>query len=251
MLQLIGGALSAQGDVLEKPRIFYRNERSIGLMMNSNGFGAGFRYASRVNARNKTIYEAGFASIKHPKEMKISNYSAYTTRSFVYGKTNSFFNVQTGWGKQREVFRKIDRGGISVRTYFSIGPSLGILKPIYYEVVKGGIGLEKPFLEVEKFSTATHLGNIYGKASFFRGFNEIKVVPGATGRAGVSFEYSTNDLTIHAIESGLSLDVFPKRIEIMATETKKNNFIFVTLFVSYRFGRVVDASGIVDTGELF
>ena len=63
----LGEFVSAQGEILEQPRIFYRNERSIGGMMNTNGFGAGFRYAKRVNARNKTIYELGFSSVNHPK----------------------------------------------------------------------------------------------------------------------------------------------------------------------------------------
>ena len=252
LLQLMGGALFAQGEILEAPRIFYRNERSIGLMMNSNGFGAGGRYAKRINARKKTIYEVGFSSIKHPKEIKINNNYNYSSRSFVFGKMNSFISLQSGWGKQKEMFRKIDYGGISIRRYFSVGPALGILKPIYYEVIESGAGgLGQPYLVDEKFNTATHQGNIYGRSSFFKGIKEISVVPGACGRAGVSFEYSKSDITIHAIETGVALDIFPKRIEIMATDIEKNNFFFLTLFVSYRFGRVVDASGILDEEDLF
>lgn len=239
--------LLAQGEILEQPRIFYRNERSIGIMMNTNGFGAGFRYATRINARNKSIWEAGFSSIKHPKEVKINNYNSFNSRSFVFGKMNSFISIETGWGKQHEFFRKADRGGISVRGYFSGGPALGVLKPIYYEVANY---LDQTYT-IEKFSTSIHRGLILGKASFFKGMKEINVVPGATVRAGMSFEYSTSDITIHAIESGLSLDVFPKRIEIMATDVEHNSFYFLTLFVSYRFGRVIDASGVVDEDDLF
>ncbi len=220
-------------------------------MLNSNGFGAGGRYAKRINARRKTIYEINLASIKHPKEVKISNNYNYKSRSFVFGKVNSFVNIQGGWGKQFEMFRKIDRGGISIRRYFSVGPALGILKPIYYEVIKTvSGGYNEAYLEDEKFSADMFRDNIYGKASFFKGIKEISVVPGAYARAGVSFEYSTSDVTIHALETGVSLDLFPKRIEIMATDIEKNNFFFLTLFVSYRFGRVVDARGIMDADEL-
>ena len=48
-----GGPLLAQGDLTENPRIFYRNERSIGVLVNSNGWGVSGRYAKRLNARNK------------------------------------------------------------------------------------------------------------------------------------------------------------------------------------------------------
>ena len=36
---------------------------------------------------------------------------------------------------------------------------------------------------------------------------------------------------------------------IMATE--HNNFYFLTLFVTYRFGKVVDAKGIIDEGNMY
>jgi len=65
----------------------------------------------------------------------------------------------------------------------------------------------------------------------------------------MSFEYSKSDITIHAIETGVSLDLFPKEMVIMATE--QNNFYFLTLFVAYRFGKVVDDQGIVDEGDLY
>jgi len=246
LIYLAGGFLSAQGDLAENPRIFYRNERSIGVLINSNGWGVSGRYAKRLNARNKNIWEIDFANIKHPKEIKISN-SYYNNRSFVFGKTNIFVNFRGGWGKQKEMFRKVDRGGISIRRYFSFGPTIGILKPIYYEVYKTGEG-NQYYIEEEKFDPSIHQGYIYGRASFFKGFDEVSVMPGVYGRFGMSFEYSTSDISIHAIETAVSLDLFPKEMEIMATE--RNNFYFLTLSVSYRFGKVVDARGIIDDDDL-
>ena len=246
LIYLAGGFLSAQGDLAENPRIFYRNERSIGVLINSNGWGVSGRYAKRLNARNKNIWEIDFANIKHPKEIKISN-SYYNNRSFVFGKTNIFVNFRGGWGKQKEMFRKVDRGGISIRRYFSFGPTIGILKPIYYEVYKTGEG-NQYYIEEEKFDPSIHQGYIYGRASFFKGFDEVSVMPGVYGRFGMSFEYSTSDISIHAIETAVSLDLFPKEMEIMATE--RNNFYFLTLSVSYRFGKVVDARGIIDDNDL-
>jgi len=246
LFQLLGGFLLAQGDIAENPRIFYRNEKSLGILINSNGWGVSGRYAQRLNARNKTIYEVDFANIKHPKEVKISN-NYINNRSFVYGKKNIFFDFRGGWGKQKEVFRKIDRGGISVRRYFSVGPTLGVLKPIYYEVYEAGTGSEYNIVD-KKFDPSIHSGYIYGRSSFFKGLNEISVMPGAFGRFGMSFEYSTSDINMHAIETAVSLDLFPKHMEIMATE--QNSFYFLTLSVSYRFGKVVDASGTVDEKDL-
>jgi hypothetical protein len=246
LFSLAGPSLFAQGELAESPRIFYRNEKSIGALLNSNGWGLSGRYAKRINARKKTIYEIDFANIKHPKEIKISN-TYYNNRSFVFGKKNLFINIRGGWGKQKEIFRKVDLGGISIRRYFTVGPAIGILKPIYYDVFKTE-GINDYYISEEKFSTSTHQGNIYGRASFFRGIDEISVMPGIYGRFGISFEYSKSDIFIHAIETSVGLDLFPKEMEIMATE--KNNFYFLTLSVSYRFGKVVDARGIIDEEDL-
>lgn len=243
-LHLAGGFLLAQGDLADKPRIFYRNEKTLGILLNSNGWGVSGRYAKRLNARNKTIYEVDIVNIKHAKELKISN-SGYDNRSFIFGKENLFINFRGGWGKQKEIFRKIDRGGISIRRYFSLGPTIGVLKPIYYELYD----YNEDSYVVEKFSSTIHTPNIIvGRASFFKGFNEIFVMPGIFGRFGMSFEYSTHDISIHAIETAVSLDLFPKRMEIMATQ--KSSFFFLTLSVSYRFGKVVDATGRVDTDKI-
>jgi hypothetical protein len=79
---------------------------------------------------------------------------------------------------------------------------------------------------------------IYGKASFFKGFNELKVMPGIFAKGGFNFEYSKQDKIIHAIEVGAQINMFIQEIPIMATE--KNNAIFFSLFASYRFGVVLD-----------
>jgi len=94
-------------------------------------------------------------------------------------------------------------------------------------------------IKIEKFSEGIHQpSDIYGRASFFKGFDEIKFVPGAYVKLGLNFEYSKIDRVIHALEVGVTFDTFIKKIPIMASEDNKQ--FFFALFVSYRFGRIVD-----------
>ncbi len=229
----------AQGELSEDPGIFYRNEISVGLLLNSNGAGASVRYGKRINARNKQIFEADLIGIKHPKEVRVSH-PYNPSKSFVYGKENGFYVLRAGYGRQREMFRKIDKGGIAIRGYFSLGPSLGMIKPIYYEVLRPTGGIYENTLSEEKFDKSIHQTQIYGRASFFRGVNEIMLAPGAYARIGVSFEYSRKDISLHALEGGLAIDAFVRKIPVMATE--KKDFFFFSLFVSYRFGKILDAT---------
>ena len=64
------------------------------------------------------------------------------------------------------------------------------------------------------------------------------MVPGLYAKGGFNFEYSKQDKIIHAIELGLQINAFPKEIPIMAGTD--NNAIFFSLFLSYRFGVIVD-----------
>jgi hypothetical protein len=81
--------------------------------------------------------------------------------------------------------------------------------------------------------------DIYDRMSFFMGVNETKLVPGVFARAGLSFEYSSEDRAVHALEGGVQLEGFLKKLPILAIED--NRQLFLTLFASYRFGKVLDA----------
>ncbi len=232
-----------QGEIEEQEKIFYRNERTIAFLLNSNGMAANFRYAKRIDAFKKTTYEVELANIKHPKEERLSTNTYPASGSFVYGKTNLFINLRGGIGLQNEIFRKRDRGGISIRYFYNVGPAIGFLKPIYYKILyydnnnPTGPGIRK----IEKFETSNHTstGYIEGKASFFKGFDELSVVPGAYGKIGFTFEFSKFDEVFHAIETGIIFDAFLKKMPIMAVENDSR--FFFALFVSYRFGKVIDA----------
>ncbi len=234
------GPLLAQGEIDEQLRVMLRDERSYGIFLNSNGFGANYRYGFWRNARNQFIIDADFAYVKHPKEYKTVLTYNYSTHRYVFGKENLFWELKGLAGWQKELYRKIDRNGISVRMFYSGGASIGFLKPIYYKVFTTSPVGEIIDEEYLKFSPSLHQSNIGGRGPFFMGFNEIKIVPGLTGKAGFSFEYSQKDAIIHALEASVSLTAYPKHIPIMATE--KNNFLFFNLMVGYRFGRIIDIS---------
>jgi hypothetical protein len=229
-----------QGEIDNQDKIFYRDERTFSAFLTSNGFGGNYRYGKRQNARNKRLYEIDFLSVKHPKETKLSTPQIYNTRSFVYGKTNSFFALRPLIGFQQELYRKIDKGGISIRYFYAGGPAIGLYKPIYYEVLTSVSPDNRlGYFDTQKFDPSIQHTTIYGRASFFKGLKETKIVPGATFKLGTSFEYSTVDELIHAIELGVSVDAFIKKIPIMAID--RNPRLFVSLFLGYRFGKVINA----------
>jgi hypothetical protein len=240
---ILFGAISliAQGDLDEQQKVFFRNERSFALLLNSDGFGISYREAKRINYLNKRLLEFDLGTLKHPKEYKVTNPYAQTAGSFVFGKLNTVIFLRGGIGHQHEIFSKADLGGVAIRYFYAGGPVISLYKPIYYKVLyptsSTGATLE---IREEKFeeSSIHQPLDIYSRASFTKGLSEIKALPGVYAKAGFNFEYSKQDKIIHAVETGAQVNVFPREIPIMASPD--NKAIFFSLFVSYRFGVIVD-----------
>src|SRR5512133_81495 len=110
----------AQGELNEEQKVFFRNERSFAIMLNSDGIGVSYRGARRIDYLNKRIWEVEAATLKHPKEYKLSN-PYYQGGNFIFGKLNSTFYIRGGIGHQHELYKKADLGGIAIRYFYSAG----------------------------------------------------------------------------------------------------------------------------------
>lgn len=240
ILMLPAGSLLAQGEIDEQLRVMLRDERTFAGFLNSNGWGANYRYGYWRDYRNQFIIDADFAYVKHPKEVKSTVSYNYNSYRYVYGKENLFWELKATAGWQKELYRKIDRTGISVRLYYAGGLSVGFAKPIYYKVFTTSPIGEIIYEEYLKFDPSIHQQLIGGRGPFYMGFDELKVIPGLYGKTGFSFEYSHKDAIVHALEAGISITAYPRDIPIMANEL--NSWIFFTLNVGYRFGRIIDIS---------
>jgi hypothetical protein len=230
--------LSAQGELDEQQKAFFRNERSFAVLLNTDGIGVSYRAAKRIDFRNKRLLEVDGCTLKHPKEYKLSNPYTQSSGTFVFGKLNSVVYLSGGIGLQHELFKKADLGGIAIRYFYSAGPVLALYKPIYYKVLYP-VSVNEFVTKDEKFDVSIAVPqDIYSKASFTKGLDETKVLPGLYVKGGFNFEYSKEDKIIHAIEIGAQISAFPKKIPIMASND--NRFIYLSLFVSYRFGMIID-----------
>jgi hypothetical protein len=77
--------------------------------------------------------------------------------------------------------------------------------------------------------------SVVGKGRFALGLNEMKFSPGLSAKFNLSFEYAPYTNLIRAIETGISLDYFPKALPIMARNSKEN-FVF-TFHVGFVIGK--------------
>lgn len=217
--------------------ILLKQEASGGLILHSNGWGLNFRRGTHVTAKRKRIWEVEVVSMKHPKEFKSVNPYFENSKGYVYGKQNSFLVMRGGYGHQNVIYHKENRkgGGVEVRYHYYGGASLGFTKPVYLEILTP---TNIPFeftLTTEKYNPDEHyIDNIYGKAPFAKGLDEIKVIPGIYLKSGVSFDYASRQDNIRSLEAGVVVDGYYKKVPIMAlTENKQ---FFLSFYVSLHFG---------------
>lgn len=226
----ISAPLFSQGELDDEKKIFFRNEKSWAFFIKNNGIGGNYRKGKRINAFKKHIWEVDLHYVKAAKEIKISN-SATQLNQFVHGKSNFTLDIRGGVGLQKELFRKIDKNGVAVRYFYTVGPTVLLLKPIYYEV----INTSTSDIEIKVYDPGVS-GNYLGRASFFRGIDEIKIDPGIYLKAGLSFEYSKQDIKLKALEIGAMAGLYLTEYEIMYGHKSRHLF---SLFISFRWGKII------------
>ena len=228
----------SQGDIADEQRIVFANESSVGIYLNSTGYGLGYKHAKRLTGYKKQIFEVDFVGINHPKQKKIENpYADLNAKRFVFGKLNALLDLRIGYGQQKEIFSKFDKGGISIRRNYSFGASLAFLKPVYYDIYYP-VSDSTYTLVTEKYNTTNihDVSDIYGKSTFWNGLDDTKLIPGVYFKYSIGFDFSEQERNLRLLELGVIVDAFWKETPIMATED--NNQVFLSLFLCYRFGSV-------------
>lgn len=240
---MIGFAQSiyAQETIFEEGRTIYKRENSFGVVLHTTGWGLTYRYALYTSGFTRTTYDFDLVGIKHPKEIKIYSSQLDNSNGYFYGKLNSILILRSGIGKHNTFISKQSVRGIAISYVLNGGLSLAYAKPVYLEVyVKNEVsGL--PDTEIVKYDPEIHTkDDINGKASWFRGLFTGKIYPGAYVKTGFNFESSRQASRINALEVGAILDLYYKKIPMMANIDNMaddlNHYYFLNLYVSLTFG---------------
>jgi hypothetical protein len=229
----------------ESEILLYKKLRYFGANLNTFGYGANGTFGKYKGARDLRLYSVDLQFVKHEKEMKSYSSLNPTGRAFFYGKQNSFIALRTMYGRKRIIAEKLRRSGVQVAYNWHAGPVFGFTKPVYLEIKNPDTDTGLPL--IEKFDVDKHFNNIYGRASALRGMGELRFYPGLTAKAAMSFEYSNERERLKGIETGVALDVFHKRVPIMADKVlkedmsnPKNHQVFFSIYINLFFGTKYD-----------
>ena len=234
--------LHGQQTVYDEPTILFSNSLHGGIHAHPRGWGLNVHRGFIQTVDRTTYLSFEMLGMKHPKEIKSFSARSNDAKGYAYGKLNSFYMMRPSIGWKRMITDKLRKNGIELSVNTAIGPTFGITKPTYLEIARSLEGSSIPTLVVERYDPDIHPQNIiFGRASFFNGFNELQLWPGIHGKLSLYVETSPYQRQLKGVETGVLLDAFLEEVPIMATEQNKQFFFsfFVNLFIGQRYNRSI------------
>ncbi len=233
------GMVQAQQASADFSRLLYRNEMTFGITVHTAGWGTTFKRLKNRDGSTKNGVLVDFATMQHPKEVKQFHPFYDDARGYKFGKLNYFSTIRVGYGWEQMITGKTDRGSVAIHAHYWGGISNGITRRVHLEVIRPHPNNpEKFYRSIEAYDPDEHFpGNIYGRAAFFNGWDELGYYPGVFFKAGVNFEYGITEEKISMFEGGIIFDYFFQEVPIMAVEEKENLQLFTTLYLSMYIGK--------------
>jgi hypothetical protein len=225
--------LSAQED--GTPLILQTHERSGYIMGHTRGMGFGYQQGRIMSIRSTLFWHTEFATLKHAKEYRRTNESFPNTRTYSYGKLNRVYMLRGGLGMHRNLADKPYWGGVQVKYSLFGGINLSLAEPIYLYILYYNVQEGAFYRNLEPYDPDKHFADhIYGRGPLWRGLKEAKIYPGVYMKGSFHFDYGSDGNYVRALEVGGAVDLFPKKIPIMAFT--RNNHLHITLFLALHFG---------------
>ncbi len=213
--------------------LLYENEYSVGALVHTNGFGLNCEFLHFRHDGNYQLIDVNMYTVSHTKEYSLPNPNNPQSSDYVFGKLNSLFVINAGYGSRIVIAEKWTSSNVKVNFNYSFGPMIGLLKPIYYEIQSAdpqGSNTYEKFRVNDDSQQARIIGT-----SFTKGFNEIRGIFGGHAKASMSFEWGPSETHYFSLETGITLDAFPVEVPIFAYIN--NQRVFTNMFVSFSFGK--------------
>ncbi|MEJ7911928.1 MAG: hypothetical protein WKF70_02150 [Chitinophagaceae bacterium] len=219
----------------------YHRQSTFGIQLRTNGYGIMYELGRSKSPRFTNLYLIELSEIKHPKEEKQQTSTGIFSNSFVYGKINNFYQLKLGFGQQYILGQKGNKNGIAVMGIYQGGLALGLLRPYYLNVMDDTKDRDIKYDSPDSLIFLT--GTINGSSGISKGWNEIKLKPGAFIKTALRFDFGRYNESVNALEIGVSLDTYSQKIPIMAPrgssgeEAVKPKQLFFQAHIAVLFGR--------------
>lgn len=175
------------------------------------------------------------------KKTTAQPYYTQTGRNYYFGVQNRFHLIRFSYGFERCLADKAPKRGVRVSWVGFVGGSLGLVKPYYLNLDYPGTDGQQIDILSQRYSAANASvflnQDLIDQASpIWRGLNQISPVIGGFGRTGLNFDFGSKDRWVTALETGVTLEAFYKKIPIYVTDDS-NHALFLGFYLGFAFGK--------------
>ncbi len=201
----------------------FNQEFSIGGGMLGRGFNVSALYGIAKKPYITTLFNIDFVELKSPNERRrafssVSSSPSRSGSSYVYGKRNNFYALRLGYGRKHYISEKKNDQSITLAFSYQGGLSFGLLKPYYLDLIyhtdSANIVRTQSYTAQNEYLFLDPTA-IEGAGGFALGWDDLTFIPGAFTKASVWVDFGADESVLAAIELGISVDYYPKRIPIM------------------------------------
>lgn len=207
----------------------------IGVNTNTNsGILGGFSFIKTLP--NHSFINVDLTNTKDYREFD-SPFS-YNGKTYVEGKLNYLINFRPEYGRQWALLKQASEGGTSLNGRIATGPTIGIQKPYFVDIVyteAGGKSISTSVAMAKALDNTYNKSIISGEGSFFSGLSQAKFIPGWHVKTALEFKFETLKQNYLAIETGFIVDYFSQPVEILNQTNPRS--VYTTGYVTFFFGK--------------
>jgi hypothetical protein len=216
----------------------YKKEWTGGLRVQSNGVTIYTEYGWIKDIFKTRLLQLEYTYVIDYR-LKRQRSQAENGRGYFFGLQNRFHSIHLSYGVKRTIADKANRNGVRLSFIAFGGFSLGLLKPYYVNILKSRDGVVEVTEPVRyngsNDSVFLNKDKIWEAAPTRYGLNQIEPVPGVHGKFGLNFDFGRKDEFVKALEAGIMLDLYYKRLNIMAND--HNRFYQIAFYLSFHLGK--------------
>lgn len=211
--------------------IAYRKQIVFGGKLINDGYGIFFEIGKATTVSKSMLFQLELSERKSPREEKLTNTQNYAA-PLIYGKQNFIYPVKLGAQQQILFGNKSNKNGVSVTGNFGGGLALSLVRPYYVQ-----LGTTGKYVKYESPDSVSFLtpSDISAGPGFSKGWNDLKIVPGAYVKTALRFDYGSYNEIVSAIEVGISAEYYSKKIPILVKSNPKA--FFFSGYVALIFGK--------------
>lgn len=172
---------------------------------------------------------AELVNVRHPSERA---YSLNNGNRLILGKQSYLFALRGQWGREFTLFRRADTQGVQLNGILAGGPTLGLVKPYFVQVVSRQNPRQVVEVPYDPALVQSRDVFIVGGGSMFRGFDRLRVEPGLNAKAALSIELDAFQTSSIGIEAGFLAEGYRREIVIIPGTDNRQFFTsgFLTLY---------------------